>query len=159
MPKENESIKKPLKGGVFGWKTGLEPATSGSTNQRSNQLSYNHRVGLQFAACLELVCKSKDCLPLEQDQGNLFVLKIQFLWILDASDWVGFSIFILASTPAKLISIARKGVSKACATPFPKDSAFDCLYLCFWTSLGSHFLTIPSLPNEQRTARIWCLQA
>ena len=27
-----------------GWMTGLEPATSGTTNQRSNQLSYNHRV-------------------------------------------------------------------------------------------------------------------
>ncbi len=28
----------------FGWKTGLEPATLGTTNQCSNQLSYNHRV-------------------------------------------------------------------------------------------------------------------
>ena len=26
-----------------GWKTGFEPATSGTTIQRSNQLSYNHR--------------------------------------------------------------------------------------------------------------------
>ncbi len=25
-----------------GWKTGFEPATSGTTIQRSNQLSYNH---------------------------------------------------------------------------------------------------------------------
>ncbi len=84
MPKENGIIKKPLKGGVFGWKTGLEPATSGSTNQRSNQLSYNHRVGYQFEAFLELDCKSKYCLPLEQDQGYLFVLKIQQLRILVA---------------------------------------------------------------------------
>ena len=27
---------------LFGWMTGFEPATSGTTNQRSNQLSYNH---------------------------------------------------------------------------------------------------------------------
>ena len=26
----------------MGWKTGFEPATSGITIQRSNQLSYNH---------------------------------------------------------------------------------------------------------------------
>ncbi len=29
---------------LFGWKTGLEPATLGTTNQCSNQLSYNHHV-------------------------------------------------------------------------------------------------------------------
>ncbi len=28
----------------MGWKTGFEPATSGTTIQRSNQLSYNHRL-------------------------------------------------------------------------------------------------------------------
>jgi hypothetical protein len=35
--------KAPPSGGAFfGWKTGFEPATSGTTIQRSNQLSYNH---------------------------------------------------------------------------------------------------------------------
>ena len=29
----------------MGWKTGFEPATSGTTIQRSNQLSYNHHFG------------------------------------------------------------------------------------------------------------------
>ncbi len=33
--------KKPL-AGLLGWKTGLEPATSGITIRRSNQLSYIH---------------------------------------------------------------------------------------------------------------------
>ena len=28
----------------FGWKTGFEPATSGTTIRRSNQLSYNHHL-------------------------------------------------------------------------------------------------------------------
>ena len=95
MPKEEEFIKKPLKGGVFGWKTGLEPATSGSTNQRSNQLSYNHRVGYQLTSCLELVCKSKDCLSLEQDRGHLFVWKIRMGLIYKASN---FNLIILFFT-------------------------------------------------------------
>ena len=34
-------IDRP-KGASIGWKTGFEPATSGTTIQRSNQLSYNH---------------------------------------------------------------------------------------------------------------------
>ena len=34
---------------VFGWLTGFEPATLGSTNQYSNQLSYSHRLFLLLA--------------------------------------------------------------------------------------------------------------
>ena len=37
-------IKKPPTGGFFGWETGLEPATYGTTIHRSNQLSYNHHL-------------------------------------------------------------------------------------------------------------------
>ena len=33
----------------MGWMTGLEPATLGTTNRCSNQLSYNHRVFLRDA--------------------------------------------------------------------------------------------------------------
>lgn len=37
--------KTPLSAGLKnGWKTGFEPATSGTTIQRSNQLSYNHHL-------------------------------------------------------------------------------------------------------------------
>ena len=39
--------KKPsncFEGLYSGWKTGLEPATLGTTNRCSNQLSYNHHV-------------------------------------------------------------------------------------------------------------------
>ena len=31
-----------------GWMTGFEPATSGTTIQYSNQLSYTHRLGVQI---------------------------------------------------------------------------------------------------------------
>jgi hypothetical protein len=31
-----------------GWKIGIEPTTSGTTIQRSNQLSYIHRLGVQI---------------------------------------------------------------------------------------------------------------
>ena len=31
---------------LVGWKTGFEPATSGTTIQRSNRLSYNHHFSL-----------------------------------------------------------------------------------------------------------------
>lgn len=34
-----------------GWLTGLEPATSGITIQRSNQLSYNHQVDVLIPPC------------------------------------------------------------------------------------------------------------
>ena len=36
-------IDRP-EGASIGWKTGFEPATSGTTIQRSNQLSYNHHL-------------------------------------------------------------------------------------------------------------------
>lgn len=36
--------KSPEVSGDFGWLTGFEPATLGSTNQYSNQLSYSHRL-------------------------------------------------------------------------------------------------------------------
>ena len=32
---------------LLGWMTGFEPATSGSTIRRSNQLSYTHRAGTE----------------------------------------------------------------------------------------------------------------
>ena len=39
-----------MTGFLFGWKTGFEPATSGTTIQRSNQLSYNHHCFVQAEA-------------------------------------------------------------------------------------------------------------
>ncbi len=33
--------------GFMGWMTGFEPATSGSTIRRSNQLSYTHHEGFE----------------------------------------------------------------------------------------------------------------
>ncbi len=40
---------------LFGWKTGFEPATLGTTNQCSNQLSYNHRVTAFCNACANVI--------------------------------------------------------------------------------------------------------
>ena len=39
----------------FGWKTGLEPATLGTTNRCSNQLSYNHHVAAFLNACANVI--------------------------------------------------------------------------------------------------------
>ena len=39
---KNPSLNK--KDFIFGWKTGFEPATLGTTNRYSNQLSYNHHI-------------------------------------------------------------------------------------------------------------------
>ena len=41
----NGSDRKEREG--LGWMTGFEPATSGSTIRRSNQLSYTHRAGTE----------------------------------------------------------------------------------------------------------------
>ncbi len=40
-----------MRKGFTGWKTGFEPATSGTTIQRSNQLSYNHHLTLIILVC------------------------------------------------------------------------------------------------------------
>ena len=39
----------------FGWKTGFEPATPGTTIQCSNQLSYNHHVALLSKAGANII--------------------------------------------------------------------------------------------------------
>ena len=41
--KKRDFLKKKS---LIGWKTGFEPATPGTTNQCSNQLSYIHRIAL-----------------------------------------------------------------------------------------------------------------
>ncbi len=51
-------------GQLRGWKTGFEPATSGITIQRSNQLSYNHQVG---------------CFLIKLRKGNSFLTNAEVL--------------------------------------------------------------------------------
>jgi hypothetical protein len=52
MHASQTALKKPPgdRWAVFslGWKIGFEPTTSGTTIQRSNQLSYIHRLGVQI---------------------------------------------------------------------------------------------------------------
>jgi hypothetical protein len=43
-----KAIEQMHDGLGVGWKIGFEPTTSGTTIQRSNQLSYIHRLGLQI---------------------------------------------------------------------------------------------------------------
>ena len=42
--------ERSIPGSELGWVTGFEPATSGTTIRRSNQLSYTHRILRRFAA-------------------------------------------------------------------------------------------------------------
>ena len=50
--------------GFFGWKTGFEPATSGTTIQHSNLLSYIHRLRLQIYKIFYSVNLLKGIIPL-----------------------------------------------------------------------------------------------
>ena len=80
----------------MGWKTGFEPATSGTTIQRSNQLSYNHHfVNKQVKTPSERF--SPDTAPLFTGfsipvlgggKGTLFYETDQKFFILNSlSDW------------------------------------------------------------------------
>ncbi len=46
--RNKKSLRHNLRLYIFGWKTGFEPATSGTTIQRSNQLNYIHHL---FCGC------------------------------------------------------------------------------------------------------------
>ena len=46
--RQKKTVLLAQDGFALGWKTGFEPATSGTTIQHSNQLSYIHRLGLQI---------------------------------------------------------------------------------------------------------------
>jgi hypothetical protein len=54
---------------VMGWMTGFEPATSGSTIRRSNQLSYTHHPDARRYAGAErrILAKKEECPQLEGD--------------------------------------------------------------------------------------------
>jgi hypothetical protein len=122
--------KKPSEEGYLGWLTGLEPATSGTTIQRSNQLSYNHhlavlsllkkeRLALHFPKALqrynkfqkgmESLCKKIFRLFLRSNKTDMPVTKFFLL---------AFSLFLLASNCAN-----DKGRSS-------KASRFEVELLC-----------------------------
>jgi hypothetical protein len=42
--KKTQKLNKKYLRFALGWMSGFEPPTSGTTNQRSNQLSYNHHL-------------------------------------------------------------------------------------------------------------------
>ena len=75
---------------LFGWKTGFEPATSGTTIQRSNQLSYNHRL-IGDCKCTSFKEFNKElCILIK----NVFHRKIENLTILiyELSEVLRFSV-------------------------------------------------------------------